>query len=1311
MHKLSSLALATALFALVSCSPGSELPGEGEDSGRTVVYRDTWGVAHIYAPTATAGLYAMGWATAQDRPEQLLVNFKIALGEYAEVVGEGAVQSDLRSLMFDHYGAGERALPEMRAELREHVEAYARGIDDYYGEHPEDLPAWWGEREVDAATILAFGRLFLYNWSIDESYGDLQRGGIAPGYEPAQRGSNQFAVAPSRSAEGAAILAIDPHLAWEGPSRFWEFRIHAGELQGSGVTLPGSPYIGLGHNRKVAWAMTTGGPDTADVYELQLDASGARYRYDDAWRDLTSREVTLAVRGGEEQTHTLRFSHHGPIIARHGDRAYAAKIAYGDMVTMEPWYLLSFAEDYTGAVEAMETLTVFPQNVMVADTSGNIYYQRTGRVPVRAPGVDWSVPVDGSTSDTEWQGVHPASDHLQVLNPEQGWMQNNNIPPDAMMPGSPFSLEQTRDYLFSGPGYGPKRCCWTSQRGARAVELLSADDSVTAEEAMAYINDVQPYGADRWLEALRQARDAHPDLVAGDTAKALEALLGWDLQLEASSAGALRYELFRQQLLDDLGREATQALASGIDDYYAIVEEREPNAIAVTDSEQKLLLESFARSAERLVDRYGEGATYGDRFRVGRGERSWPVGGGGGRTGTTSLRNMSYGPEREDGTRWGRGGQTSTQVVVLTDPPQSWQYLPLGQSDRPDSPHYADQAEKLFSARQLKPTWWLPGGPRRPRRVAHRAGECAERRIGSGYRRASHDAVQSWIPTTTRCISSRQERPEVTSLRVDQRTRRVRSVDAASGSRSVSQHVSAASKSATRPATRSPRRSSPSGSLLAMTRSGARCHLYESARRREKQRLEVAELLQVFDAHQLAVQDEAFLLRLEAGQRLPGGAQEVAMLAIGCVEQVGLLVAVGAEVEELHLALVRPGVAEHQLGGASLQAEHLPRPPALVDAPLVRRPALEEVVGGLGAFAPSAHRGRNRAPRGALERRQTHELEQRRTEVDDADGGLDASRHRRSAVKQQRHGDQLVVHAAAVTDPVVTPQPLAVVRGHDQQEIVAPRGVERRDEAPQLGVDLLDLAVVAGLGVEEVVGPLTEGCRAVPAAEEEADGVAQSLQLLAMLGSECPVVAIVEIPVVHVEEMQPQEGPLLRLQPCQPFEPGVDDVGGAGLRTEGRERLEAGLDPLQKPGHHEGRRAHAVLARDLGQGVDLLGQHHAVGAQPVLVRVETGEQRRVGGHRVGHRAQRPLEDRAAPGQLVEERGDAAAVAGEAQTIGTQSVDRHQDGQPGRSVFGNAGAAESEAAATRPRRSSPFSSSSPPRSVTPRSLVESRKKRG
>ena len=98
-------------------------------------------------------------------------------------------------------------------------------------------------------------------------------------------------------------------------------------------------------------------------------------------------------------------------------------------------------------------------------------------------------------------------------------------------------------------------------------------------------------------------------------------------------------------------------------------------------------------------------------FRVGRqdsaDEVSWPVGGGSlGEAGMATLRAVGFSPARADGTRWGNRGQTSTEVVILSNPIRSYTQAPIGQSDRPDSPHYRDQAEKLFSPGAMKPGWF-----------------------------------------------------------------------------------------------------------------------------------------------------------------------------------------------------------------------------------------------------------------------------------------------------------------------------------------------------------------------------------------------------------------------------------------------------------------------------------------------------------------------------------------------------------------------------------------------------------------------------
>jgi acyl-homoserine lactone acylase PvdQ len=694
-----------SILTIISIAGAVNLPGKGEDAGRTVVYRDTWGVPHIYAPTMKAGMYAMGWAQAEDRPEELLKNFLRAMGESARFDGPKAMQSDMVSHLWDHYGTSKRNFNRNRPEIREQIRAFVKGINDFYASHPDDIPSWWGKRKVDEYMVVAFGRLFLYSWSIGQAFGDLQAGGIQPGFDEEPRGSNQWAVSPKRSAEGDAILLIDPHLSWWGPSRFWEFRIHAGELHGSGFTLAGVPSIGLGHNADVAWAMTTGGPDTADVYELKLkEDDPTKYLYDDQWRTLTQRRVTIEIKGVGPKKVTLWYSHHGPIVAMREGKAYAAKISYAEEVQIsEAWHEFNTAIDYRGAIQAMNTRQLFPQNVMVADTFGNIYYQRTGRVPRRPSGYNWSRPVDGSTSATEWKGLHPASDHLQVLNPSQGYMQNCNIPPDVMMVNSPFSPAKTLPYIYGSSGGR------TNQRGARAVQLLHNDSSVTIKEALSYAVDVHPYGVERWLEVIKQANNKFGDIYRSnsDYMKGIKDILAWDGGLRRDSTAALKYYYWRKQIIEDYGIEAVSDAARRIDYYIEALGKPAPD-INLSDDEFNAAADSFASAMAKLKADHGSlNATYGDTFRVGRDNVSWPLGGGGDR-GLTTLRNINYGPERKDHTRWGRSGQTSTQIVVMSKPIKSWTYVPIGQSDRASSIHYRDQAEKLFSQRKLKPTWWLP---------------------------------------------------------------------------------------------------------------------------------------------------------------------------------------------------------------------------------------------------------------------------------------------------------------------------------------------------------------------------------------------------------------------------------------------------------------------------------------------------------------------------------------------------------------------------------------------------------------------------
>lgn len=462
----------------------------------------------------------------------------------------------------------------------------------------------------------------------------------------------------------------------------------------------------------MAWAHTTGGPDTADAYEMTLDPEdSSRYLYDGEWRSMEGRSVEVSVAGeASPREATFWYSRHGPIVARQGDKAWAAALAYEEEIGyLESKYHFMVAEDYQGAAKALDVRQIMPQNVMIADTDGNIYYQRTGRVPIRPEGYDWSRPVDGSTSDTEWLGTHPASDLMSLLNPERGYMQNNNIGPDTMLVGSPLVPERYPAYLYNQPPL------YTHQRGASAIALLEAKREAgerwSEEEIVELALDRSVYQYERWVDELRRAEAAVPGKRSSEHAEVVRRIEDWNGVSEPDSRGALAYFRWREALRRLVGGERMNAMTSRVNDYLQLFREA-PEPPGLRDDELPVLVEAVDGAVEAL--RSGPGgfeATFGDVFRVGRQDSiddvSWPVGGGSlGEAGMATLRAVGFSAPRADGKRWGNRGQTSTEVVILSNPIRSYTQPRIGQSDRPDSPHYRDQAEKLFSVGAMKPSWF-----------------------------------------------------------------------------------------------------------------------------------------------------------------------------------------------------------------------------------------------------------------------------------------------------------------------------------------------------------------------------------------------------------------------------------------------------------------------------------------------------------------------------------------------------------------------------------------------------------------------------
>ncbi|MCA9427873.1 MAG: penicillin acylase family protein, partial [Candidatus Omnitrophica bacterium] len=407
------------------------------------IVRDNYGIPHIFADTDEGAAYGLGYAQAEDRLEQILQNYRTAEGTLSEVLGPDYFQHDYRQRVWRHRDIAKKKYPEISAKCRGIIEAFQKGVQKYMDEHPDEVPVW--APKLEPWQVVALSRLVIWGWPEGDAGEDLKAGGIQP--DPIQyHGSNEWLIAPKKSAAGVPIALIDPHLSWYGIFRFYEARFYGDTLNLSGVCILGSPIISLGHNEYLSVAMTTGSGDTADVFEETLNPDNPlQYEVDGEWKDMTVRKDVIRVRKEdgsfddiEVEIHETR---HGPVVATKDGKAYAMAIPYMEDISLtDQTYQMMTAKNLDEAKAALSHLGLMGQNVMVGTVDGDIYYQRTGKVPIRPDGVDPSKPIPGNVSKNDWLGIHPMEDLVQCENPPQGYMQNCNVSPFGMMKDSPMRL-------------------------------------------------------------------------------------------------------------------------------------------------------------------------------------------------------------------------------------------------------------------------------------------------------------------------------------------------------------------------------------------------------------------------------------------------------------------------------------------------------------------------------------------------------------------------------------------------------------------------------------------------------------------------------------------------------------------------------------------------------------------------------------------------------------------------------------------------------------------------------------------------------
>ena len=703
-------------------APGRVLPGpvvtdadrrRMEALARAVtIYRDTWGVPHIVGATDESAMFGAAYARAEDQLPEDEPFFLDALGRRAELDGEEVLDADrlvrayrIPDLAKEEY---ETASPKIRAM----AEAYADGVNYYLFRNPG--VRWQVLTRFEPWYVFAFYRLDAGPWLA----GPAEQVAFGRPAGPSN-GSNAWAVGPSRTASGNAMLFSNTHMRFNVP---YEFHVRSDEgLNVSGITgyaMVGLPFVG--RNERIGWTVTVNYPDVVDVYRLTFDDPDdpLAYRYGDGYRHAEEWVETIRVRtdgGVDDRPTTFRRSHHGPVFETAPGEHYAVRRANQAGGSLFPLYhAIAKARNLDEFKAAFEIGRLVYHNFVYADVDGNIFYLYGGAHPRKGPGFDWERPVDGSDPAAEWRGTLSVAETPQIVNPASGWLQNANATPfHASAPGDNPEPAAFPPYLVREAGPRTLRPLIDGDgNGARARQsrrLLAEENGITFDRWTALATDRHFLTADEELPGLF---DEWMRLAAADPARAraldepLRLLRAWDRLGAAHSVATTLFVRWREEALSAAtgNRAATEGRAD-VDGTAAGGRDGDWSRVAALEAVLADLTAGHGtwRMSWGDINRhqrplFREGRSYDDQA------PSLPLPAADADLVGSILTASS---ERPAGARrrYGTFGNTYVAVMEFSDPIRARTVVPYGQSGDPASPHFFDQAP-LFVAGEFKPSWF-----------------------------------------------------------------------------------------------------------------------------------------------------------------------------------------------------------------------------------------------------------------------------------------------------------------------------------------------------------------------------------------------------------------------------------------------------------------------------------------------------------------------------------------------------------------------------------------------------------------------------
>ena len=678
--------LVAALFfcqADVFTQPQNRSANAGDSLARNVtIYRDTYGVPHVFGKTDASTVFGFAYAQAEDNFWRVEENFILALGRASELYGERMLNEDRLNHALEIPRLAREEYARLDKKMRALCDAFAAGFNYYLARNPEARPRLL--TKIEPWYTLAFIRYNYYQngFARDPS---LRRAGLQTAALDSDlkehTGSNGWVINPSKSATGHAMLFINPHLPFFGPGQVYEGHVHSDEgWNFTGYTRFGFPLPYVGHNENGGWVSTDNAADLTDVYLETFDdpARPLAYKYGKEYRMATERVEEVRVKtatGIETRKFTMRKTHHGPIVAARDGKLVALRMAkFESDGWLREWYDMTRATSLAQLKRAMSPLNMLFGNVMYADRQGNTWYLYNGAVPKRDPRFDWTKPVDGSDPATEWQGYHTIDELPQMTNPKTGWMQNCNTTPFLLTSEGNPDPKQFPKYMVQ-EGDNP--------RGAISRELLVSKAKFTFDDWTRLAFDTRVMSAEKVLQALLPVLKEKTDTPR--LHEVYDELVRWDRRSTDDSVAMTIFSLYHDRRLRDEKQDVLVALGNVLDSL-----ERDFGTWKVSWGEISRL---------QRVDE-SKGGDLQDAFQDS--QPSLAVSGVNGNDG--AVFTFYAAPMRGQKRRYGVAGGTYISVVEFAPKVRALSIHTFGASADPKSKHFMDQAA-LYVRGEFKPAW------------------------------------------------------------------------------------------------------------------------------------------------------------------------------------------------------------------------------------------------------------------------------------------------------------------------------------------------------------------------------------------------------------------------------------------------------------------------------------------------------------------------------------------------------------------------------------------------------------------------------